>query len=177
MEHNSMNKRTDRLASNGRQYFPDIELGAIKLPSNSFFLNLRSQWSTVDSLVSLFSMLQVSRFPAFLLLSPILLLRVRSGLLLLIVRVVLRWGAEVNYLLPGLWVHSFSPEISGVLWTDIWWYNFKTYWCLNSFLWFDFSISPLHCLFKSSVTKWVREILSVFILVAGRQWNIVSVSN
>lgn len=109
-----MDKRTDRLASNRRQYFPDVELGAIKLPSNSFFLNLRNQWSTVDGFVSLFSMLQVSRFPALLLLSPVLFPRARSELLSPVVGVVLRWGAAVSYLLPGLWAHSFSPEISGV---------------------------------------------------------------
>lgn len=114
MEHNSMNKRTDRLASTSGKYCLLLELGAIKLPSNSFFLNLRNQWSTVDSFVSLFSMLQVSRFPALLLLSPVLFPRARSELLSPVVGVVLRWGAEVSYLLPGLWARSFSPEISGV---------------------------------------------------------------
>lgn len=42
MEHNSMNKRTDRLASTSGKYCLLLELGAIKLPSNSFFLNLRN---------------------------------------------------------------------------------------------------------------------------------------
>lgn len=106
MELNAMSKRTDTLTKHLMEVCPSpfLELIAIQLsPNKKPLLPLSWEWwSTVGSLVSLFTVLNMSRVPAYLLLRPSLFTQARSGLLSPVVDVILWWEAEIGYFLPQL---------------------------------------------------------------------------